>query len=265
MYTKQLLEDINQVINPAFIRAIDFKKLNEAIENNQMIDLSLLTEEAETSIKKSLMRILGRKVIPAVMLGAALLATGNASARCTSSDSNSQQSTASQQSTLKTRCFTPQAVKEITAYERDTLSKVPRADRNFFYISSAKPVLIDKKPVFVDSGKDDIYAAEVKSKAGTYYALLDTYDKEGVFLIVPDFEEKSLYLLSNKKQWNSKGDAITSWTLVTTEKFSSVGPITKKYLGYLELVVGSGLSFEDFFKQKQEPEKKLKTRGLQIK
>jgi len=206
-----------------------------------------------------LMRILGRKVIPAVMLGAALLATGNASARCTSADQNDGRGT------VQHRCLTLQAVKEITAYERDTLSKVPRADRNFFYISSAKPVLIDKKPVFVDSGKDDIYAAEVKSKAGTYYALLDTYDKEGVFLIVPDFEEKSLYLLSNKKQWNSKGDAITSWTLVTTEKFSSVGPITKKYLGYLELVVGSGLSFEDFFKQKQEPEKKLKTRGLQIK
>jgi len=259
MYSKQLLEDVNKIVNPAFVRAIDFDKLNEAIENNQLIDLDLLIEEAETSIKKTLMRILGRKVIPAVMLGAALLATGNASARCTSADQNDGRGT------VQHRCLTLQAVKEITAYERDTLSKVPRADRNFFYISSAKPVLIDKKPVFVDSGKDDIYAAEVKSKAGTYYALLDTYDKEGVFLIVPDFEEKSLYLLSNKKQWNSKGDAITSWTLVTTEKFSSVGPITKKYLGYLELVVGSGLSFEDFFKQKQEPEKKLKTRGLQIK
>ena len=259
MYSKQLLEDVNKIVNPAFVRAIDFDKLNEAIENNQLIDLDLLIEEAETSIKKTLMRILGRKVIPAVMLGAALLATGNASARCTSADQNDGRGT------VQHRCLTLQAVKEITAYERDTLSKVPRADRNFFYISSAKPVLIDKKPVFVDSGKDDIYAAEVKSKAGTYYALLDTYDKEGVFLIVPDFEEKSLYLLSNKKQWNSKGDAITSWTLVTTEKFSSVGPITKKYLGYLELVVGSGLSFEDFFKQKQEPEKKLKSRGLQIK
>ena len=259
MYTKQLLEDINQVINPAFVKAIDFKKLNEAIENNQMIDLSLLTEEAETSIKKSLMRILGRKVIPAVMLGAALLATGNASARCTSSDSNSQQSTASQQSTLKTRCFTPQAVKEITAYEKHQLSKVEASQRAFFYISSVKWELVDKKPVFKSSHQDNMYVARVESKGGTYLGLMDTYDKEGIFLIVPDFDEKFVYLLSNKKQWNSKGEAITAWTLVTTEKFSDVGPLTKKYLGMLEEIV------MDKKKINNPDEKMIKTRGLQLK
>jgi len=260
MYSKQLLEDVNRIVNPAFVKAIDFDKLNEAIENNQLINLDLLIEgaEGEKSIKKSLMRILGTKVIPAVLLGSVLLATGNASARCTSADQNDGRGS------VQHRCLTIDAVKEITAYEKDVLSKVPRVDRNYFYINSATPKLIDKKPVFADSGKDDMYATVVKSKGGTYYALLDTYDKEGVFLIIPDFEEKFVYLLSNKKQWSNKGDAITSWTLVTTEKFSSVGPITKKYLNLLEPVVRSGKSFENYAKQKQEPEKMLKTRGLQF-
>ena len=48
MLSKQLIEDINQVVNPQFYTYINIQRLNEAIENGEeLIDFDeLLTEEA---------------------------------------------------------------------------------------------------------------------------------------------------------------------------------------------------------------------------
>lgn len=240
MYTKQLLEDVNYIVNPSFMKQLNFDKLNEAIENGLEIELiSLLTEDAEeNTLKTRLSRIMGKSKIPAATLGLIMLATGVASA-CGNSEGT----------TLKTRCFTPSAVEKIKdeqakldkiAMKEDenlTIKKISFAD----YSNKSKrsfPVSGEYKGQKWNSRSDKMSLVSITTANGdTYVGVLDTFEPDKKMLIVNSEYDGRFHVLLNKPHVNSKGVKL-AWKPVSYQFMKSAGPVTKLYLGMAKQING---------------------------